>query len=222
MYIYAIKNLNNGRIYIGRTIQTLSARFSQHKRRLMQGRHHNIVLQRSFDKHGLSSFSFFELASATSFEQLRTLESEFISKYNSDGNCYNLTEGGDGIVGFKHSDDAKSRIGIASRLRGGGRVGGHKLSGVAKPADVVEKIRLANKGKKRSAEVTNGLRSRRLGKPNVALYKKIKSSDGRVFDSLIKAAIAIKAKPDSISEVLRGRRKTIYGLKFSYIENLGG
>lgn len=56
----------------------------------------------------------------------------------------------------------------------------------------------------------------------VYAIKKIKCSDNRIFKSVKDAAKIIGAKPDSISAVLTGKRKTIFGLKFTYIENFGG
>lgn len=55
--IYAIRNLNNGKFYIGSAVK-LSGRFRTHLCDLRKGRHHSQHLQRSWNKHGAESFAF--------------------------------------------------------------------------------------------------------------------------------------------------------------------
>lgn len=55
--IYQIKNLVNGKFYIGQTVE-LSPRRYNHFRLLSVGKHHNPKLQASFNKHGISNFEF--------------------------------------------------------------------------------------------------------------------------------------------------------------------
>jgi group I intron endonuclease len=56
-YIYRIKNLINGKIYIGQT-QNIKRRFYEHKHELKSGKHHNKHFQNSFNTHGEENFSF--------------------------------------------------------------------------------------------------------------------------------------------------------------------
>jgi group I intron endonuclease len=55
--VYQIKNLVNGKIYIGSSV-TLSVRYSTHLKNLRQGTHVNPKLQSSWNKHGETSFEF--------------------------------------------------------------------------------------------------------------------------------------------------------------------
>lgn len=55
--IYKIENLINGKIYIGSSIN-MESRFKSHFGALRGNRHHNIYLQRSFNKHGEDNFDF--------------------------------------------------------------------------------------------------------------------------------------------------------------------
>ena len=50
-------------------------------------------------------------------QYLNTLEIGFIKMYDSYKNGYNLTEGGNGGTGMKHSEETKRKIGIASSKR---------------------------------------------------------------------------------------------------------
>lgn len=53
--IYAIRNILNGKRYVGSTIK-LSHRFYEHRRNLRKGTHFNPILQNAWDKHGENNF----------------------------------------------------------------------------------------------------------------------------------------------------------------------
>jgi hypothetical protein len=55
--IYQIRNLANGKRYIGKSTD-LAQRVIRHRYLLNSGNHHNIHLQRSYDKHGGANFIF--------------------------------------------------------------------------------------------------------------------------------------------------------------------
>lgn len=56
--IYGIFNHSSSKIYVGSSIK-LRLRYSRHKYELKSQRHGNEYLQRSYNKHGAKSFSFF-------------------------------------------------------------------------------------------------------------------------------------------------------------------
>ena len=55
--IYQIKNVINGKSYIGKSVDIHSRKF-QHKSALLKNKHHNSHLQASFNKHGEEAFRF--------------------------------------------------------------------------------------------------------------------------------------------------------------------
>ena len=55
--IYEIKNKINGNVYIGETFN-IERRFEGHKNELLCNIHHNINLQRDFNKYGFFNFNF--------------------------------------------------------------------------------------------------------------------------------------------------------------------
>lgn len=55
--IYKITNKNNGRYYIGSSVN-INNRWNEHKRTLKQNKHDNDFLQKSWNKHGEESFLF--------------------------------------------------------------------------------------------------------------------------------------------------------------------
>lgn len=55
--VYRIRNIINDRQYIGSSV-SVNRRWSDHKRSLRKGKHHSVLLQRSFDKYGEEAFIF--------------------------------------------------------------------------------------------------------------------------------------------------------------------
>ena len=55
--IYCIKNITNGKMYIGQSI-SLTERWKRHKHSLKVGKHYNQHLQRAYDSHGIDSFEY--------------------------------------------------------------------------------------------------------------------------------------------------------------------
>jgi group I intron endonuclease len=92
--VYAIKNLVNGKYYVGMTIKkTFSARY----RKEWWKNHHNPILIRSIEKHGVDSFSVIILESGITDRQVLALkEKEFAIRLNSyHPYGYNLIECGE-------------------------------------------------------------------------------------------------------------------------------
>lgn len=55
--IYGIRNVITGRVYVGKA-QQIEHRWTTHRRRLKERRHHNKQLQADWDKHGEQAFVF--------------------------------------------------------------------------------------------------------------------------------------------------------------------
>jgi group I intron endonuclease len=55
--VYRITCLPSGRVYIGSSID-IAKRFSEHRSSLRAGRHHSLLMQRAWDKHGREAFQF--------------------------------------------------------------------------------------------------------------------------------------------------------------------
>lgn len=79
MGIYRIICLSNDMIYIGQTIN-FKERKRRHLKDLRKGNHSNIIMQRSFNKYGETSF-IFELILSCSKEELTIKEQEILSFY---------------------------------------------------------------------------------------------------------------------------------------------
>jgi len=138
--IYIIKNIKNGKVYIGKGVN-IHARWSKHKRLLKANKHYNIHLQRSWNKYGASKFKFFVLEYCTE-EQLNEREKHYISIYKSKGLVYNLTDGGEGMLGNIPTLETRMKLSVKNKGRKRGPLSDEHR----------RKIGEANKGKIRSAE----------------------------------------------------------------------
>lgn len=93
-YIYQIENLVTHKSYIGQTVD-FKRRKRTHINNLKNRNHDNIKLQNAWNKYGEQEFHFrvweFEINSP---EELDRLECEYIKKYDSIENGYNIAPGG--------------------------------------------------------------------------------------------------------------------------------
>lgn len=88
--IYQIRNLNNGKVYIG-SAYNLYNRFRVHKSCLCLNNHDNDHLQKSYNKHGSDKFIFEVIEILNSIENIYDVELEYISKFYGE-NCYNISK----------------------------------------------------------------------------------------------------------------------------------
>jgi group I intron endonuclease len=165
--IYQIMNNVNGKSYIGFTTKTLSQRWKQHLR-AAKDKGSNRVLLSAIRKYGDKSFSFCILEEGWNSEIGKSVrEPYWISVLTPE---YNMTAGGEGVVGYRHTPNQNHRKSI--RMRGNKyrsrpyseeekkkqsiRLMGHSVSQETK-----NKIGNANRGKRRTTE-QNALRSQRM------------------------------------------------------------
>lgn len=125
-YIYLVTNKLNGKQYVG-----------QHKydgvgldqKYFGSG----VLLWKAYEKYGMENFDM-ELVEECLEEDLNPLEQLYIEYYNTlKPNGYNLTEGGEGVSGFKFSPET------------------------------IKKLSLSHKGKKPSLETIEKMRQNRIG-----------------------------------------------------------
>ena len=69
-----------------------------------------VVIFKAKQKYGIENFSKDYLAFCDTEETLNYLEKFYIKKYKAKEVGYNLTDGGDGALGFKHSEESKEKM----------------------------------------------------------------------------------------------------------------
>ena len=157
--VYEILNVENGKLYIGSSID-IEHRLCQHRQRLLAGGHHNRHLQASWAKYGPGAFVFFPVEYC---ETAAILEKEQFwitaAKATDRRRGYNICPTAGNTLGNKHTEAAKRKISEA-------RVG-RKLS-----EDHIRKLREANKGKVVSAATREKMAVASKGKKHSAETRK--------------------------------------------------
>jgi group I intron endonuclease len=103
--IYTITNTLNNKSYIGIS-SDLKRRWREHKN--PDGKCTN--LHNAIKKYGYNLFVFKHIADAFTWKYACEIEKELIIDFNTKApNGYNLTLGGDGTLGFKHTAEEKQR-----------------------------------------------------------------------------------------------------------------
>lgn len=106
--IYRIENLVNGKNYVGQSIN-IYKRWKNHIDDLKEGVHYNCHLQRSWNLYGEDSFKF-SILEECSVEELNIKEILYVDKFHAYTNGYNQTFGGDGSIGYKHSEESLEKM----------------------------------------------------------------------------------------------------------------
>jgi hypothetical protein len=105
-YIYKIV-FPNGKHYIGLTTTSLEQRTKEHKYRAKGG--DTKCLYNALRKYEMvDTFELIEIDTADTLEELCEKEIGYIIEYNSyggDGSGYNMTRGGEGTVGYIHTEE---------------------------------------------------------------------------------------------------------------------
>ncbi len=110
-YIYSINNLVNNKSYIGKC-EDIDKRFHEHIRKLKNNNHQNNHLQYAWNKYGEDNFDFITILSDIDVNNLNYYEKLFIKFFmtNNSDYGYNLTAGGEGVNGYKHTEETISHL----------------------------------------------------------------------------------------------------------------
>lgn len=112
---YKITCLVNGKIYIGITTRSLKQRWWCHTWSA-RNKGGATAIAAAIKKYGEENFRIEEIGQAPDFEALKRLEVALIAQENSVAPAgYNLTTGGEGTHGYKHSEELRRKHGDAVR-----------------------------------------------------------------------------------------------------------
>ena len=111
-YIYKITNLINGKLYIGKTSNSIKERWREHRNSINTANSWDRSIYQAIRKYGKENFSW-EIIEECSKEELDNKEIYWISYYNSYKNGYNQTTGGE----CTHGNGIKSTKEQVSKIR---------------------------------------------------------------------------------------------------------
>lgn len=110
--IYELVNQNNGKIYIGSSID-LARRFAKHRSQLDRGVHHSRILQNAWNKYGGHAFTFRPLLICAP-NMLLFFEQRCIDAYKP---AYNVSPTAASLLGVKYSEARRMRHAAGMRNR---------------------------------------------------------------------------------------------------------
>lgn len=224
--VYQAINQVNGKRYIGVTSRTLSQRESEHRRAALRGNGGCLVFRRAIAAHGIDAFKFSTLVVLPNIDAAFDMECRIISAWKPE---YNMTKGGDGILGFKMSAEVLAKRSLCPS----------PLKGIPRTPDVVAKMSAANKGRKLVLTAENievrrrqaaEMRARRTGIPSPKLKAHASAmglsrgkpvvclNDGLEFPSAAQATRFYRLKSvTAVHEIAGGKnRQTRTGLRFAW------
>lgn len=117
MIVYKVTNKVNGKVYIGRTTQSLSKRKSGHKSAAYTA-NEGSYFYRAIRRYGWESFLFEVIEEHTDIDALNAAEIRWIAEYNSTDRerGYNTSIGGEhGGLGVVKTDDSKRKQAVTRR-----------------------------------------------------------------------------------------------------------
>lgn len=104
----------NGKSYVGITTLDVNDRFAEHVACSSKSR--KWAVHKAIAKYGADSVRVVTLAIADSWEYLCLIERKAIEVFGTFGKAgYNLTSGGEGIVGYSHSEEARKKMSASHR-----------------------------------------------------------------------------------------------------------
>ena len=173
--IYLVRNMVNGKMYVGQTRCSVAQRWSQHSSKSRNhGRDANRHLASAILKYGAHCFNVFEICSASSVDELNSMEIEEIARHGSlDRRVgYNIRPGGGfathstetrellraANLGKKASDETRKNISEGHM----GQAPWNK--GMPMTEEAKDKLRATNTGKKASEGTKNKIRDAHLGR----------------------------------------------------------
>lgn len=227
-FSYLITNTVTGKRYVGITSTSIERRWKRHCADCKQPK---TRLHRSMNKHGIGAFTINELGAYETWQDACNAERIFIQKLGTFGdNGYNMTQGGDGALGYRFSDDKKkkfARFGIDNPFYGRKHSDEvkHQMSESHKRTKLSEenvekqkqraiKMSLNNMGRKHSAESR-----KHMGEGHKVPIKQL-TLEGEMlgtFPSALDVERSLGIKRQYVNRCCRNKRKKAGGFIWRYV-----
>ena len=229
--IYQLRNLVNGKVYIGSSID-LKRRKVDHFKMLRGNKHYNPKLQNAYNKYGEENIVF-EIIEYVSSENLLKREQYYIDTLNVVNEGYNIAPIAGNRLNCKCSEETKEKLrnkrlgthhteeakNLMREYRKQNTTIGEKngMYGKKHTEETRNKMRLAQKGRNLGKHHTE--ESKRLISDKCQTKKKVRCiEEGITFNSVTDAAKYFNSKYTShISECCKGKIKTYLGYHWEYV-----
>lgn len=197
MIVYKVVNKKTGKIYIGKTKQTLHKRLDDHFKDASRGS--PAYFHRAIRKYGKHNFIARIIARTEEVTTLNKLEKQFISRFNSSNFKigYNETLGGDGVI---PNDKVRLKLSKSHLGKVSGNKG-HKFS-----IELKKRLSDAHKGKKHSMETRLKMSQSQTG-------KKLSNEHKRKIRNTLKGREITKEWRLKISNTLKGNKPWNKGIR---------
>ena len=225
--VYIHINKTNGKRYYGITKQ-------EPKKRWQNGKKYgnNDHFTNAINYYGWGNFDHIVIARGLTEEEAKWLEIELIREFDTTNRDkgYNITKGGEGTNGYKHTEETRKNIGKIHKGKTLSEETRKKLSeamkgknspmkGKTHTEETRKKLSEAMKGKTLSEETRKKLSESHKGKNNPSAKRIYCVELDMYFDTVTEASEYVGCHRSNISSVLIGNRKTCKGYHWLYAED---
>lgn len=226
--IYRIRNLKNGKLYIG-SAKNLKVRYRSHRNDLKRQKHHSIILQRAWNKYGENNFIFEVVEEVSNLDNLLKREQHYLDSLSPD---YNICTVAGNCTGRKFSKETREKMSKSASGRIVSEEGKRKRSEASKGSGnnfygkkhtekTKEKIRIARAKQIITKETKEKLSKRFSGEKNPAAKKVMRidpKSGNKVIYDYIKQARKDGFKTHAkIKACCEGKIKTYKGYVWKFV-----
>lgn len=225
MIVYLLTNKANGKGYVGKTKRSFVQRWKEHVHNAMNG-HVEMPLYAAIRKHGADAFEHKILQECDNEDELDLIERKWIADLNTFNVGYNATLGGDGLRGYKHTDEMKKWMSLMRTGKpmpaGFGERSSKRQIGVPKPEGYGDRRRGAKNpmaGKHHSKESRLKITQAQIKDVNQL------SLSGEViatYPSVIAASEITGVGKTGISRACRYSHRSAGGYKWQFLETKKG
>lgn len=210
--IYKVTNMVNNKIYIGKTIYTLNKRKSEHII-TTKSKCGNMVFHKAIRKYGEENFKWetiYECDDELILNIMETMKIIVNHSHMSEGG-YNLTWGGEGISGYKFTDEQKKKLSESHKGITSNRKGVKLSKETKKKLSESHKGQVAwNKGKtgcfSRSIETKRKMSESHKGKKHTdkARQNMCKAQKGRIvsYETKLKIGNTLRKYNDEVVDII--------------------